>query len=380
MNVIDIDGSHGEGGGQILRTALSLSMVTGCPFRMGNIRASRPRSGLMPQHLAAIWAAARLCQANVSGDQRSSQTLAFAPRRPPAAGSYLFDIAQMAGMGSAGAVTLVLQTLLVPLAFAGGTSTLVLRGGTHVPWTPPFDHLAQSYLPALRRMGLEASAELNRWGWYPVGQGEIVCKIRGTGHPSNRSPFRQLNATTRGPLKQITGRAVAANLPAHIAQRMADRAWSQLSDLNVPLHIEPQRASASCPGAGIFLAAEYEEVVSSFSAYGHPGKRAEQVADEAVHDLREHHFSSAAIEVHLSDQLLLPLSLASGLSQFSVPVLTSHLKTNAWTIGQFGIADISMLAGSVCCIEVRPCAAGAETKQQRQQVLVEPEGLNPATR
>jgi RNA 3'-terminal phosphate cyclase (ATP) len=353
MTFLTLDGSHGEGGGQVLRTALSLSATTGRAFRLINVRAGRPNPGLRPQHLSAVRAAAAICGAVVGGDQLGSAELTFAPSRPPGAGSYLFDVAEIAERGSAGSVTLLLQTLLVPLAFADGVSTVVLRGGTHVEWSPPFDHVVDSYLPMLRRMGLHVDADLTRWGWYPVGQGEIVCRIGATA-PAEGAHIKNVELLAREPLRRVTGRAIAASLPAHIAQRMADRARTSLGDLGVPVRIEPQRVTAACPGAGIFLVAEYGDLSVAFSAYGRLGKPAEAVADDAVAALRDHHASKATVELHLADQLLLPAALASGVSTFTTPRPTGHLTTNAWAIGQFGTADISIEEGTPCCVRVEP--------------------------
>jgi RNA 3'-terminal phosphate cyclase (ATP) len=321
-----------------------------------NIRAGRRNPGLLPQHLSAVRAAATISRAVVSGDRLGSTELSFAPSYPPQPGSYVIDIAETAERGSAGSVILILQTLLVPLALADSASVLVLRGGTHVEWSPPFDHLVNSYFPMLRRMGFRIDAELKRWGWYPIGRGEIVCTIAAGLTEDRAACPRPIELLARGSMLRITGRAVTANLPAHIPQRMADRARSCLGNLDVPVHIEPQRVTAACPGAGIFLVAEYEQLAASFSAYGRLGKPSEAVADEAVGALREHHASEAAVELHLADQLLLPLSLATGVSTFTTPRPSSHLMTNAWTIGQFGIADISLAEGTPCLVRVEPRA------------------------
>jgi RNA 3'-terminal phosphate cyclase (ATP) len=165
-----------------------------------------------------------------------------------------------------------------------------------------------------------------------------------------------MDALVRGELKRISGRAVAANLPAHIPQRMADRARGGLCDMGVPIDIEPQRVTAACPGAGIFLLAEYEPFAASFSAYGRLGKPSETVADEAVARLREHHDSGAVIERHLADQLLVPLAIAAGPSAFTVAQATDHLVTNAWTIGQFGAADIEIEGHAPCRVRILPRA------------------------
>jgi RNA 3'-terminal phosphate cyclase (ATP) len=244
--------------------------------------------------------------------------------------------------------------VLVPLALAGGASTFVLRGGTHVEWSPPFDDLVNSYFPILRRLGFRIDVELKCWGWYPVGEGEIAFNTPGGFAETDAAHPRPIELLARGSLLRITGRAVAANLPAHIPQRMADRAREALGDLGVPIHIPPERVTAASPGAGIFLVAKYEQLSAAFSAYGRLGKPSEAVADEAVAAFREHHASKAAVERHLADQLLLPLALAAGASTFTTPQSTSHLMTNAWTVGQFGIADISITEETSCVVRIEP--------------------------
>ncbi len=351
MDVLTLDGSYGEGGGQILRTALSLSAVTARPFRLASIRAGRRNPGLLPQHLSAVRAAATITGAAVSGDRLGSTELSFSPTHPPKSGSYAFDVAETAERGSAGSVSLILQTLLVPLALADRASTLVLRGGTHVQWAPSFDDLVHAYFPALRRIGFRIDAELKRWGFYPVGNGEISCEI---GIERGGPRLNPIQIVDRGALRQVAGTAVAANLPAHIPQRMADRARASLGHLGVPVNILPQRVTATGPGAGIFLVAKYENMAASFCGYGRLGKPSEAVADEAVAALREHHASDGAVELHLADQLLLPLSLAAGISTFTTPRPTSHLMTNTWNIGQFAIADISIEDGTPCRVSIRP--------------------------
>lgn len=349
MTDLVLDGSHGEGGGQILRTALSVSAITGRAFRLINIRAGRRNPGLLPQHLSAVRAAAAIGGATTTGDHLGSGELRFAPGHPPKAGKYAFDVTEIAGRGSAGSVSLVLQTVAVPLALADGASSLLLRGGTHVEWAPSFDDLAHSYFPALRRVGIDVTGDLARFGWYPVGGGELVCEIAG----QNRR-LKSIEATKRGALRRIFGRAVASNLPAHIPQRMADRARASLSGLGVAVDVEPQLVGAAGAGAGIFLVAEYDGGPASFSAYGRLGTPSEAVADRAIAALREHHASQAAVEVHLADQLLLPLAIATGPSAFTTLRPSGHLMTNAWTIGQFGLADISVAAGLPCTVQITP--------------------------
>ena len=350
--ILTIDGSHGEGGGQILRTALTLSAMTGRPIRIVDIRARRRNPGLLPQHLSAVRAAAAITDAILSGDQLGSNELIFAPTRRPQSGSYLFDVAEIAGHGSAGSSILILQTVLVPLALALAPSTIVVRGGTHLEWAPAYDDFVHAYLPALRRMGLSIDAELVSWGWYPAGGGEVRCSLAGI--QGNWAP-EPIEAVERGPLLRIAGRAVAANLPAHICQRMSDRARAALSDLGVPVQIEALRVKAVCPGAGVFLLAEYKDsLTASFSALGRQGKPSEEVAEEAAFALRAHHVSGAAVELHLADQILVPLSVAAGPSHFTTAQPTAHLATNAWTIEQFGIARIVIEQNGLTHVRVEP--------------------------
>jgi RNA 3'-terminal phosphate cyclase (ATP) len=299
---------------------------------------------------------AAISGAAVSGDRLGSTEITFAPSHSSKSGSYIFDVAETAGRGSAGSVTLILQTLAIPLLLAAGSSTLVLRGGTHVEWSPSFDDLATSYFPLLRRIGYRVDAELMRWGWYPVGSGEVVCKIAGAEAAGNRWQLTPIEAITSGPLQRIVGRAVAASLPAHIPQRMAERARTSLAEFGVPVSIEPQLVTAACPGAGIFFLAVYANLPASFSGRGRLGKPSEAVADQAVAAFREHHASGAAIELHLADQLLLPLALAAGPSIFTSARPTSHLLTNAWAIEQFEVARISIGQETPCRIRVQPLA------------------------
>jgi RNA 3'-terminal phosphate cyclase (ATP) len=336
-DVLVIDGSRGEGGGQILRTALALAAITGRAIRFERIRAGRKSPGLAAQHLTGVRAVAAICDADVRGDELGSQSLTFAPGASPQAGDYVFDVAEAREGGSAGATTLVLQAVLLPLALSGGDSMVVVRGGTHVAWSPPFDYAREVWLPALSRMGVSATLELSRWGWYPVGQGEIQTVI--IGQRGNLSP---LNLVEPGALRRVWGRAVAANLPSHIPQRMATRANSLLKGAGVDARVEPLRVRAACAGAGIFLTAEYEGIRAGFSVLGARGKPSEAVAEEAVAAALSHRDSGAALDQHLADQLVLPLALAGGASSFSVERVSRHLTTNIWVLEQFGLARASI--------------------------------------
>jgi len=332
-----IDGSHGEGGGQILRSSLSLAAITGRPVRIENLRANRKKPGLAAQHLTSVRAAAMLCDAELAGAELGSQTLQFIPRKPVQAGDYFLDVAEAREGGSAGAVMLVLQTLLLPLALAKGASTVVLRGGTHVDMSPSYDYVHDVWLPMLARMGVSAELSLVRSGWYPMGRGEIRLRI------SRAGKLRPLRIEHRGSLRTITGRALVANLPDHISERMASHVRDLLQSVGMTVEIEAVVMNAACPGAGLYLTAHYENCLAGFGAQGKRGKPAEQVAEEACAGLLQHYRSGAALEQHLADQLILPAALCRGESVFSVEHISPHLVTNAWVVERFGLARIDII-------------------------------------
>jgi len=334
---LSIDGSYGEGGGQILRSTLSLSAITGRPVRIENLRANRKKPGLAAQHLTSVRAAAMLCDADMQGAELGSQTLQFIPRKPVRAGDYSLDVAEAREGGSAGAAMLVLQTLLLPLALASGESTVILRGGTHVAMSPSYDYVHDVWLPMLGRMGVHAELSLVRSGWFPVGRGQVRLRIAGS------AQLRPLRLEQRGPLRTVTGRALAANLPAHICERMAHHASDLLEQAGLKADIEAAVLKASCPGAGLYLTAHYQNCLAGFSAQGERGKPAEQVAEEACAALLQHHRSGAALEPHLADQLILPAALCRDESIFSVERISPHLITNAWVVERFGLARIDLV-------------------------------------
>jgi RNA 3'-terminal phosphate cyclase (ATP) len=351
VEVLRIDGSHGEGGGQLLRTALSLATIAGREIEIHDLRGGRDEPGLGAQHLTAVRAAAALCEARVEGDELGSRELRFAPRGPVRPGDYRFDVAAARHGGSAGAATLVLQTILLPLALARGTSTVSIRGGTHVAWSPSFDYVREVWLPALTRVGVSADLELVCWGWFPVGEGELRAQIRGRSRP-----LESLDLSERGNLLRVSGRAVAANLPAHIPQRMADRARKLLEAAGIATRIEPLRVRAACPGAGLFLTAEYERVRAGFSSLGERGKPSETVAEEAAAQLLEHRDSGASLDAYLADQLIAPLALADDTSHLSVERISTHLTTSAWVAEKFGLAQVHVEAapGGVGLLRIDP--------------------------
>ncbi len=329
MDVVRIDGSFGEGGGQVLRTSLALSALTGRPVTVSRIRANRTKPGLRPQHLTSVRAAAALCSATVQGGSLNSQQLDFRPGGPLQGGEYRFDVRDAAHGGSAGALTLVVQAILLPLAFATRPSRVSLHGGTHVPWSPPFHYLQDVFLPALHRMGLPAEARLKTWGWYPAGQGELELEVETVGQ------LRGMEWMEQGEPVRVAGVAAVTNLPAHIPQRMANRANNLLRGAGLNSQVQAARERGPAPGAGIFLTAEYEHGVVGFGALGRQGRPSEQVADEACQALLDHHRSGAAVDPHLADQLILPLALAAGTSCFTTSEVTSHTMTNLHVVQQF---------------------------------------------
>jgi RNA 3'-terminal phosphate cyclase (ATP) len=317
--MLSLDGSYGEGGGQILRTALSLAALTGTPVRLEGIRAARSKPGLRPQHLTAVQAVARISQAEVTGAHLGSQDLTFRPRTLKG-GHYVFDVAETTR--SAGAVSLIVQALLPLLLHAESPATVILKGGTHVPWSPPVHYLSHVFLPALAVMGVEVNLTLERWGWYPRGGGEVRLATR---------PTRLMTGVKwRAPAASAAFQALsaAAQLPEHVARRQAGRLADRLGEA-VPVAIVP--AGGQDPGSLVFLWGPR----AGFSALGARGKPAEQVADDAAEAYLAFRASGAALDLHLADQMLIYLALAPGPSSFTTEAVTSHLLTNVWVIEQF---------------------------------------------
>lgn len=328
--MLSVDGAFGEGGGQMLRTAVTLAAVLGRPVRIYNIRVKRANSGLAAQHLTAVRAAAMICDAELYGDVLGSTELTFIPHSSPVAGLYEFDVSQAREGGSAGSAILVLQTILLPLALAAGPSTITVRGGTHVPWSPSFHYFRDVYLPALAQLGLRVEAQLLGWGWFPAGSGEVRVEL-----PGENSLNAPPDWSVRGDLDRIAGIAVSSSLPAHIAQRICNRAVNLLDQHNLANAIQPKRVRSASPGAGIFLSAQYESISAGVGVLGKKGKPSEQVAQEAVELLLAFHNSNAVVDRYLADQLVLPLALLQQPVQLSVERISQHAQTNLWVIEQF---------------------------------------------
>lgn len=340
-----LDGSMGEGGGQVLRSALSLSLLTGKAFTMSHIRARRSKPGLRPQHLAAVQAAAQICGARVEGDRQGSEHIVFSPG-PVRAGDYHFDI------GTAGATALVLQTLLVPLALAHGPSRLTISGGTHVPLSPCYHYLAWHWVPLLARLGIHVELSLKLAGFLPQGGGEIEAKIPGNAH------VKEMNLSRRGNLLRVRGLSAIANLPWHIAERQRDQAMRRLHEILPVLEVEiaTEAFTSHSTGTVLLLLAEFEQGQACFFALGARGKPAERVADEAVHALASFLHSDGAVDPWLADQLLVPLAVAHGPSVLRTSEVTSHLLTNAEVIGSFLPVSIVVdgAMGAAADIHIRP--------------------------
>jgi RNA 3'-terminal phosphate cyclase (ATP) len=322
--MVTLDGSIGEGGGQILRTALGLSLVTGTPFRIDRIRAGRSKPGLLRQHLTAVQAATAVGSATVEGDELHSQALTFTPSTVKP-GDHKFAV------GTAGSTTLVLQTILPALITANGASRITIDGGTHNPAAPPFDFLARVFLPLLARMGPRVEAVLERPGFYPAGGGRIVVTIE----PPETGTLAPLVLDTRG--DTVTRRAVAivANLDPRIGHRELHAARGRLGWEEGAAEFELRMMDQSSgPGNVLLIEVGSAHVTEVFTEFGMHGVRAEQVAHKAVRDVRRYLAAGVPVGSHLADQLLLPMAMA-GAGSFRTTTLTPHARTNIEVIQRF---------------------------------------------
>ncbi len=318
-----IDGSYGEGGGQILRTALALATILRQPVEIQNIRAGRKKPGLRPQHLVAVKALSLITTACTRGVEQGSMQLYFEPRQLKG-GTYAFDV------GTAGATTLVLQAIIPGLLFAKEPSYVNVAGGTHVPWSPCFHYLRDVFAPAVSEMGGCLSLEITRWGWYPKGGGRVSASIL---------PVKALCAierTQRGTPEDVELLSAVSNLPMSIAERQRDQALKRFAGQGYPAP-KVVLLQAPSPGAGtlVFIRADLGKTMVGFSSLGARGKPAEKVADEACSAFFDFLASGAAIDPHLADQLVLYMALAKGYSSLVVGTITEHLLTNMWVIEQF---------------------------------------------
>ncbi len=316
--MLELDGSQGEGGGQVLRTSLSLSMVTGTPIRIRRIRARRTPPGLRRQHLEAVRAAAKISGARVQGAEVGSSELLFEPGEVTA-GEYSFDV------GTAGSTTLVFQTVLPPLLRLSQPSLLTLQGGTHNPLAPPFEFLDLAYLPLLRRMGPSVTAELARHGFYPAGGGLFTVAIE----PAPLAGFELLE---RGEIRRRRAAALISRLPRHVAERelrqvAEETGWS-------PSELEVREVESPGPGNALLLEVESEHATEVFVGFGQKGVPAEEVSRQAVAEMSGWLASGMPVGEHLADQLLLLFSLA-GSGAFATVPLSGHTLTQIDLIPRF---------------------------------------------
>jgi RNA 3'-terminal phosphate cyclase (ATP) len=321
--MIELDGSFGEGGGQILRSSLALSLVTGQPFHLRNIRARRPKPGLQPQHLMSVRAAASIGQAQLRGASLGSVDLTFEPGAVTS-GKYNFAI------GTAGATGLVLHTVYLPLALrGGGPSEVTFQGGTHVTTSPCFHYLDVTWRAYLASLGLPIKLKMVRPGFYPRGGGVVEAQIPAC------PVLRGLNLTERKAATRVTGISAVAGLPEEIARRQARRASFRLRSLELGVDIR-EESWAGGPGTVLTLQLDTSPAPTLFFGLGAKGKPAERVADEAADQAMDYmNGAPAAVDAHSADQLVLPLALAEGPSQFSVAQITQHLLTNVAVIRRF---------------------------------------------
>ena len=324
-----IDGSYGEGGGQILRTALALSAVTLEPVKIINIRAKRRNPGLARQHMTAVRALAEITDAEVEGLSLGSKELVFMPRRIKP-GSYRFDI------GTAGSITLVLQALAPALVYAPGPVELEIRGGTDVSWSPTVDYFSNVFLRFLERMGYRVELELIRRGHYPRGGGIVRVKI-----PAPPRRLKPLTIEARGAILRIRGRSHCVRLPRHVAERQAAAAEkalrSKLGRLDIRIDVEyyePSRDPHFGPGSGVALWAETEKSILGADSLGARGKPAEVVGEEAAGKLAEDLSRNTALDRHMSDMIIPFLAMADGVSTVTGARYSLHAYTNVWVVRQ----------------------------------------------
>jgi RNA 3'-terminal phosphate cyclase (ATP) len=325
--MISIDGSFGEGGGQIVRTALALSLVTGKPFSMSNIRAGRKKPGLMRQHLTALLAAAEIGGARTKGGDIGSKAFVFEPVAV-SSGRYRY------GIGSAGSCTLVLQTVLPALIVADGPSEVTLEGGTHNPFAPPFDFLEKAFVPMVNKMGAKVAVALEKPGFYPAGGGKIRADIE----PAKRlSGFRLLE---RGAVVSRKARAAVSNLSMNIARRelkvVAEKLGWERECLEA---VEVKNARG--PGNVLTLEIESENTTEVFTGFGEKGVPAEKVAERTTKQAKQYLASGVPVGRYLADQLLILLAMA-GEGAFRTLTPTSHARTNIEIVKKFLDVDVGM--------------------------------------
>lgn len=319
--MLEIDGSFGEGGGQIIRTAIALSSLTKKPIKIKNIRAKRKNPGLAYQHITAIKLVGKICNAKVKGLDTGSSSIEFYPNEIKG-GDYNFDV------GTAGSITLILQACLPPSLFAKEKSIITIKGGTDVMWSPPIDYFANVFLPLVKKMGTDIKVKLLQRGHYPKGGGKVRIEISPIANN-----LSSLSIEKRGKILQIRGIAHAVNLPNHVVERMKNSTLEKLKKYNVKIGTELSKGYSS--GAGIVLFAEFENTVLGSSALGEIGVRAEIVGEKAGNALLKEINSKSTLDIYAADQILPYLALAKNKSSFLAREISLHAKTNMWLIQKF---------------------------------------------
>lgn len=312
----------------MLRTSLSLASITGKALEVRNIRAGRTKPGLMPQHLISAIAASKITEGSLKGAEIGSSTLVFRPGTRPVAGRYTFDVAER--KASAGSTGLIFQTVAIPLVFATGPSRVAIKGGTHVAWSPTADYIRDVYVPVISSMGVDISIEIPRYGFYPIGGGELFVGIN-----SVNGTLKPINLAERGRIISVTIRSAVSNLPESIAMRQLDSALKALGDISSEVRTECLTVPGAARGTFLFILIETENIRAGFSALGERGKPAEKVGSEAARLALAYIESTGAVDPYLSDQLVLPMALARGVSSFKTTEITGHLLTNLDVIGEF---------------------------------------------
>lgn len=347
MALIPIDGSQGEGGGQVLRAALTLAGATGQGFLITKIRARRARPGLAPQHVAAVRAAALACGARTGGLFEGSPDVRFEPGAVTG-GEFRFEI------GTAGATTLVAQTVLPILALAPGASRLEVQGGTHVPRSPSFPYLARHWAAVVARLGLRARHTLARAGFYPRGGGELRAQVE----PWTR-PGAALVMENRGRLLAVRGESLAAKVKTDVAQRQREAVLSRLWEARrIEADVEVNETAAESPGSFLYLEAEFEAGRAAFGWLGEKGVRAEILGDRAARRLLRflEDEEASAVDPHLADQLVVPLCLSGGGGRITTTEVTTHLETVAHVAVAFGFkVTVTGRVGTPGHLEVLRC-------------------------
>ncbi|MBS3781544.1 MAG: RNA 3'-terminal phosphate cyclase [Candidatus Thermoplasmatota archaeon] len=314
--MIEIDGSYGEGGGQILRSALALSMVERQDIKVFDIRANRPNPGLSHQHLMAIKAASEICGASTEGVEKGSTEIIFEPGEIKG-GVYNFDI------GTAGSITLLLQALIPPALEAKEEITLKVRGGTDVKWSPPYDYFENVFLELLRRMNGDINSKLIKRGHYPKGGGKVKVTIK-------PSELRDISLSEG--IDKIEGRAFVSELPEHIAERMKKQVLKEFMELDTSISVESYESAS--PGTGIVVWTRGGKVLGK-GVLGEKGVPAEEVGEEAVEGLKKDIESNVDLDPNAADQLIPFLALLNEHGTLTMRKSTSHLETNAWLVNRF---------------------------------------------